>query len=213
MTLYASHSAKGFFHAALHGARTRHIPDPSWVRPNVQVHDPDWVRPVRTLRVVTINGADYVLERGEKAPEGARVEKRRIPDLGAKHPLIEVPDRSAKHPTIEVDNPDCRLPADAVEISAEQHQALLAGQAAGKVIVFGPEGPYLDDPSAPSVEQQLARLRDTRDARLKACDWTQLADADLSAEQLAAWRAYRQQLRDLPATADLDQVAWPTPPA
>lgn len=50
-------------------------------------------------------------------------------------------------------------------------------------------------------------LRSRRDRLLFACDWTQLPDAPLSAAQKAAWRSYRQALRDLPETGD-----WPDPP-
>lgn len=39
----------------------------------------------------------------------------------------------------EVDNPACKIPADAVEISAEEHVALLVAQAQGKVIYFDEE--------------------------------------------------------------------------
>ena len=43
------------------------------------------------------------------------------------------------------------MPEDVVEITAEQHAALLAGQAAGKVIAAGKGGkPVLQDPPAPA---------------------------------------------------------------
>lgn len=54
-------------------------------------------------------------------------------------------------------------------------------------------------------------IRDQRNALLAASDWTVLADTPTST---AAWKAYRQQLRDLPAnTTDPHNVVWPTPPA
>ncbi|MEC5207374.1 hypothetical protein QF022_002330 [Vogesella perlucida] len=56
-------------------------------------------------------------------------------------------------------------------------------------------------------------LRAERNRRLAECDWTQLSDAPLTAEQKAAWANYRQALRDLPeAVADLDNVVWPVKP-
>ena len=62
-------------------------------------------------------------------------------------------------------------------------------------------------------DQQIARIRRLRNARLAATDWTQLADAPILGEQAAAWRVYRQQLRDLPATADAEgNVVWPSRP-
>lgn len=56
-----------------------------------------------------------------------------------------------------------------------------------------------------------AAFRAERNARLAACDWTQLADAPVNA---AAWAAYRQALRDLPGSvADPRAVDWPALPA
>lgn len=54
-------------------------------------------------------------------------------------------------------------------------------------------------------------LRNQRNELLSASDWTVLADTPTNT---AAWKAYRQQLRDLPAnTTDPLNVVWPTPPA
>ena len=47
-------------------------------------------------------------------------------------------------------------------------------------------------------EDAFAALRAERDARLAACDWTVLPDAPVTEEEQAAWKAYRQALRDLP---------------
>ena len=59
----------------------------------------------------------------------------------------------------------------------------------------------------------LDRLRQQRNLRLQACDWTQLPDAPLTPAQVDAWREYRQTLRDLPQTCpDPSQVLWPVPP-
>lgn len=58
------------------------------------------------------------------------------------------------------------------------------------------------------------RLRDDRDAALRASDWTQAADSPLDDKAKAVWSKYRQQLRDLPAkTKDPANVKWPTPPS
>jgi hypothetical protein len=56
---------------------------------------------------------------------------------------------------------------------------------------------------------EAAALRLERDALLAASDWVMLPDAPLTDTQRAAWREYRQALRDLPATPD---AGWPTPP-
>lgn len=63
-------------------------------------------------------------------------------------------------------------------------------------------------------EVMLEVLRNERNTLLRACDWTQVPDAALTAEQKAAWTKYRKALRDLPETAgNLDKVEWPVAPA
>ena len=57
----------------------------------------------------------------------------------------------------------------------------------------------------------LAELREQRNALLAASDWTQLPDAPTA--NAAAWRLYRQALRDLPEqTVYPDAPQWPTAP-
>jgi len=63
----------------------------------------------------------------------------------------------------------------------------------------------------------MDHMRTSRDGRLFATDWTQVPDAPLTAEQVTAFRNYRQDLRDVPnnltgAERSLDDIAWPTPP-
>ncbi len=59
-----------------------------------------------------------------------------------------------------------------------------------------------------------ATLRTLRDAKLAACDWTQLPDSALIAQDKASWATYRQELRDLPEnTADPANPVWPTKPS
>jgi hypothetical protein len=54
-------------------------------------------------------------------------------------------------------------------------------------------------------------LRAERNRLLAASDWTVLGD---SPTPTAAWKAYRQALRDLPAnTTDPFNPIWPTPPS
>jgi hypothetical protein len=60
---------------------------------------------------------------------------------------------------------------------------------------------------------RLNGFRKRRDEKLAQSDWTQMPDSPLSAEQKAAWAAYRQALRDVPATAnDEGWVIWPSRP-
>lgn len=58
-----------------------------------------------------------------------------------------------------------------------------------------------------------APFRAERNARLSDCDWTQLADAPLSAEGRQAWAAYRQALRDVPQQPGFPAaIVWPEQP-
>lgn len=66
----------------------------------------------------------------------------------------------------------------------------------------------------PTDAQLTVRLRMFRDTLLAASDWTQLDDNQLSATKKAEWAAYRQALRDLPATATIGlKVDFPDEPA
>jgi hypothetical protein len=57
------------------------------------------------------------------------------------------------------------------------------------------------------------RIREARNTLLTACDWTQLSDIPLSETQVAAWRQYRQTLRDITETFETPEaVEWPQPP-
>lgn len=67
----------------------------------------------------------------------------------------------------------------------------------------------------PMSEARMDRdARNQRQALLNSCDWTQVADADLSKSKLADWRAYRQALRDITDQPGFpSEIDWPIPPA
>lgn len=78
---------------------------------------------------------------------------------------------------------------------------------------------YVFTPFTPEQMQQaqtnaLNSLRQQRDRKLYACDWTQLPDVPLTPTQVAAWRVYRQELRDYmdSVTDPFNPPAWPVPP-
>jgi hypothetical protein len=61
------------------------------------------------------------------------------------------------------------------------------------------------------TELDWKALRDQRNRLLADSDWTVLSDSPTST---AAWKTYRQALRDLPAnTTDPTAPDWPTPPS
>ena len=71
--------------------------------------------------------------------------------------------------------------------------------------------------------EPMRLLRNERDQRLASCDWRVVMAKETGSNILAAWKTYRQALRDLPASAspkldsngDLDysSVTWPTEPS
>ena len=63
---------------------------------------------------------------------------------------------------------------------------------------------------AQRTEAQWTSVRNQRNAKLAACDWTQLPDAPVDT---AAWATYRQALRDITSQSDPFNIVWPTAPA
>lgn len=62
---------------------------------------------------------------------------------------------------------------------------------------------------AEATEAQWSDVRNERDAKLQACDWTQLPDVPLTAEQRQQWVDYRQALRDVTGQSDPFNIVWP----
>jgi hypothetical protein len=66
------------------------------------------------------------------------------------------------------------------------------------------------DEIAVRTAERAASVRAERNARLSACDWTQLADAPVDS---LAWASYRQALRDITAQTGFPwSVEWPEIP-
>lgn len=80
----------------------------------------------------------------------------------------------------------------------------------GKVFVVTIVDKTDDDIAADKIIA-LHSIRAERNSKLLACDWTQLSDSPVDK---AAWGAYRQALRDLPAAIvdPRDPVTWPQAP-
>ena len=67
-----------------------------------------------------------------------------------------------------------------------------------------------DEAKAAHDAAQAKNVREDRNQRLAACDWTQLPDASVDK---TAWAAYRTALRDVPSQAGFPwEVAWPVKP-
>ena len=58
-----------------------------------------------------------------------------------------------------------------------------------------------------------ASVRATRDQKLTASDWTQMADSPLASDKKTEWATYRQSLRDLPTASGFPHtMTWPEEP-
>lgn len=115
-------------------------------------------------------------------------------------------DPEARPPLIEVVNPHCLIPADAVEITREEHAALLAAQAAGKTIIADENGrPAAADP--PPAPEQIAARFEARvqawlDAEAQALGYDDIRSAVTYAEEPAVPKfqqegQYLRRLRSL----------------
>jgi len=72
-------------------------------------------------------------------------------------------------------------------------------------------------------EEPMRLLRLERNKRLTACDWIITMHKELGTNIPAAWKTYRQALRDLPSNSnpklddnndlDMSSVVWPTKPS
>ena len=65
-----------------------------------------------------------------------------------------------------------------------------------------------------SVDAQAGTsVRATRDQKLTASDWTQMADSPLASDKKTEWATYRQSLRDLPTASGFPHtMTWPEEP-
>lgn len=60
---------------------------------------------------------------------------------------------------------------------------------------------------------QAQRVREDRNQRLAACDWTQLTDTPLDLDAKLAWQLYRETLRMVPQQTGFPwNVQWPPKP-
>lgn len=108
----------------------------------------------------------------------------------------------------DTDFPYPTLPDDLIEITADQHQALLnALNMDGKEIYI--DGGVIKT-RRPVKVITWNDVRVQRNRLLNGSDYTQMPDWP---GDKAAWATYRQTLRDIPQTySDPNDVVWPTPP-
>lgn len=115
------------------------------------------------------------------------------------------------------------IPDDAVEVSAEEFDALFAAQAAGKLIVGDDNGLPIAIDQPPKTAEELAfSMRDVRDTLIAATDWLTQRHRDeldlgrettLPSAVYLELLTYRQALRDLPLVDGFPELDMPTIPA
>lgn len=94
-------------------------------------------------------------------------------------------------------------PADRHDINVREAEPVFDGAQWRQVWVVEPASAA---EIAARLDAQWTEVRAERNARLAACDWTQLADAPVDA---AKWRQYRQALRDITQQSDPFDIKWP----
>ena len=105
------------------------------------------------------------------------------------------------------------LPVIVIEEPTTEQPIIKYRQLNGQIEQYAEAAPVPAVPE-PTAEQQEMQVRAQRNSLLSLSDWTQLADAPLTAEKKQAWAEYRQALRDVPEQADFpDAVAWPMAPS
>ena len=117
-------------------------------------------------------------------------------------------------------NPDCKIPADAIEITDVEHVALLEAQATGKIIQADVDGrPVAVDPPPPTPEQLAAQVRTERDVRIAAVAWRYERNAREArlglkpTDNLATLDIYVQALAVVPGQPGFPaSVTWPVAP-
>ena len=73
---------------------------------------------------------------------------------------------------------------------------------------------FVVDYSAVGPVVELLMLREERNKKLAATDWTQFNDSPLSDSKKTEWSIYRQALRDITSsTQSIFSVTWPTEPS
>ena len=63
-----------------------------------------------------------------------------------------------------------------------------------------------------SVDILISAIREQRNYKLMACDWTQASDSPLDVDKKTKWATYRQQLRGFPDVCDVNSPVWPVAP-
>lgn len=100
------------------------------------------------------------------------------------------------------------IPDEAIHIEPDMWQHALSNPEGVK---YNGKAFVKCDPPKPVINETGARQM--RNRMLAECDWTQVGDAPLDEAARAAWRVYRQALRDITSAQGWPDVSWPVRPA
>jgi hypothetical protein len=92
-----------------------------------------------------------------------------------------------------------QIPGDAVAITQDEHAALMAAQAEGKVIQAGADGRPEAVTRTVTAEETAVALRASAQAALDRSDVTVIRCIEHAASVPAAWLTYRAALREIVA--------------
>lgn len=98
------------------------------------------------------------------------------------------------------------IPQPNIELNDEEWQQALSKDY--KVV----NGVHKYSPFTQNQKDILENLKITRNALLIESDWTQLDDSPFTGEKRIEWQNYRQALRDLTNSSDLNNIVWPVQP-
>lgn len=104
------------------------------------------------------------------------------------------------------------IPQDAIIVSPEKYEMLMAGQCQGKNISSDADGnPILIDPPPLPPPVRLENCKIEAKIKLANTDWSQTADISELLLNQAAFTEYRSQIRAIYFNPVVDPV-WPTEP-
>lgn len=104
------------------------------------------------------------------------------------------------------------MPSDVVDVSKEEHEYLMTGQAKGMVIEPNSNGhPVLVDPAQPSTEDKKLLCKNMAKQFLVETDWSQYSDVSETLLNKEEFDIYRAVIRGLLLRPIPDPV-WPKQP-
>jgi len=125
--------------------------------------------------------------------------------------------------TFFVTNPNdlCSYTSTGVTTTASYNSAEAANDYLNSIEWRKPDGSvsmsptdFVLDYSAVGPVVELLMLREERNKKLAATDWTQYNDSPLSDSKKTEWATYRQSLRDITSSSQsIFSVTWPTEPS